>query len=371
MTLEVRIAGPGLDVTRSMAPGEPALILGRDADCGVCLPDPQRNVSRRHLSVWNEQDELHFHVLSEVNGIEMPFGEAPPGARGVLPEGQSLKLAEYTVTVERLPQRDGAEDPWAVFDRDASGIAPIPKDLEPLGAKPASQSRIEEDPFGDWGFETTFGPGGLGAGALESGGLAAAADFSAFFRGLGLEPQKIGALSEGELETVGRVVRALALGAVRVHAAASAAKQDIHAEDRTMLGVRGSGINPLKSPASDEDKLRYLFGGRAASVGFIGPERAVGEVIGELLAHEAATGVAVQEAIEGVLREFDPEALKAQLLGGGTKLFESARAWDAYSRYYQERREQLPRWARQLLDRYFAEAYLRETQLARRGPGAH
>ena len=69
MTLELHIAGPGLDVTRSLAAGEPALILGRDADCGVCLPDPQRNVSRRHLSVWNEGDELHFHVLSVVNGI--------------------------------------------------------------------------------------------------------------------------------------------------------------------------------------------------------------------------------------------------------------------------------------------------------------
>lgn len=368
MTIELHVVGPGLDVTRSLAAGDPALILGRDADCGVCLPDPQRNVSRRHLSVWNEGDELHFHVLSVVNGIEMPFGEAPPGARGVLPDGQSLKLAEYTVSARR--QAPAGDDPWAVFDRDASGIAPVPRDLSPVNVKPASQDRIEEDPFGDWGFETTFGPGGQGGAPLEAGALGAAQDLRPLYRGLGLEASRVGALSEGELETVGRVVRALALGVARLHAEVNQAKQDLHAEDRTMLGPRGSGINPLKSGASDEDMLRYLFGGRAASVGFIGPERAVAEVLGELLAHEGATGTAVREAVEGILREFDPETLKTKLLGGGARLFESARAWDAYVKHYEARREQLPEWARQLLDRHFAEAYLRETQHARqRGAG--
>ena len=369
MTVELHIAGPGLDVTRSLGPGDAPLVLGRDADCGVCLPDPQRNVSRRHLSVWNEQGELHFHVLSVVNGVEMPFGEAPPGARGVLPDGQSLKLAEYTVSVKHVAPAAG-DDPWAVFDRDASGIAPVPRDLASLNAKPASPDRIEEDPFGDWGFETTFGPGGQGGAALEAGTLGAAQDFSAFFRGLGLDARKVGALGEGELETVGRVVRALALGLARAHALVSDAKHELHAEDRTMLGPRGSGINPLKSGADDEDKLRYLFGGRAASVGFVGPERAVAEVLGELLTHEAATGVAVREAVQGILRDFDPETLKARLLGGGPKLFESARAWDAYAKHYEERREHLPEWARQLLDRHFAEAYLRESQCTRRETGS-
>src|SRR6478735_11957419 len=100
MALELRIAGPGLDVVRRLAAGDAELVLGRDADCTVCLPDPQRNVSRRHLALWVEAGELHFRVLSVVNGVEMPFGEAPPGARGVLPLGQTLKLAEYTVVAE-------------------------------------------------------------------------------------------------------------------------------------------------------------------------------------------------------------------------------------------------------------------------------
>ena len=84
MALELRIIGPGLEVSRRLEPGGPALIVGRDSDCAVCLPDPDRNVSRRHLSLWTESDELHFHVLSVVNGIDLADGERPPGTRGVL-----------------------------------------------------------------------------------------------------------------------------------------------------------------------------------------------------------------------------------------------------------------------------------------------
>lgn len=367
MSLQLHVAGPGLDVTRTLQPGDPALILGRDADCAICLPDPQRNVSRRHLSVWNEAGELHFHVLSVVNGVELASGEVPPGARGVLPSGQALKLAEYRLAVTgRVDAAAPAEDPWAVFDRDASGIAPVPPELQSMQARTGSRAGTEEDPFGDWGFETTFGPGGLAGEALEANALGAAKDFSAFFRGLGLDAARVGALSEGELEALGRLARQLALGLTQLHGAATRSKQDLNAEDRTMMGVRGAGINPLKSEAADDDKLRYLFGGRAASVGFIGPERAVGELLGDLLAHEQATRASVRATVEGVLREFDPESLKARLLAGGAKLFESARAWDAFSRHYQERRDELPQWAQQLLDRYFAEAYVRETQRLKR-----
>src|SRR3954447_21098527 len=102
MVLELRIAGPGLDGVRRLKAGEPQLVLGRDADCAICLPDPQRNVSRRHLSLWIDNGELNFRVLSVVNGVEMAFGEAPPGARGVLPPGQALKVGDYSVSVDAL-----------------------------------------------------------------------------------------------------------------------------------------------------------------------------------------------------------------------------------------------------------------------------
>lgn len=352
-TLELRVQGPGFDETRLLKPGEPELVLGRDADCAVCLPDPQRNVSRRHLAVWNLAGELHFRVLSVVNGVEMPFGEAPPGAKGVLPPGQVLKLAEYQVTVAEPSALAEEADPWAVFDRDASGIAPLHE------AARAPAGAVEDDPFGDWGFETTFGPGGSHGGGLQASKLGVPTDMAAFFRGLGLDPARVGPLSEGELETVGQLVRAAVMGVLELRQAAAGVTQDLHAEDRTLVATRET--NPLKSDWPLETKLQYLFGGRAASGGMVSPLKALQEVVRELLAHEQAAGLAARSAVQGTLDEFSPATLKSRLLGGGSKLFEAARAWDAYARYYAEQGEDMPLWVQRLLDKYFTAAYLRES----------
>jgi predicted component of type VI protein secretion system len=356
MALELRIAGPGLDVARRLEPGQPPLVLGRDAECAVCLPDPQRNVSRRHLSVWNEGNELHFHVLSVVNGVDMPFGEAPPGARGVLPIGQTLKIAEYSLTVEAAAGADKEDaDPWAALDKAASMTTPLR--VAPM--------KGEADPFGDWGFETTFGADMPGAGGLQASGLQMAEDISAFYRGLGLDPAKVGALSQGELEAIGRLVRQALVGVMDMHRTTAGLKKDLRAEDRTMLAPKEK--NPLKESGWDDDTvLQYLFGGRVASVGFIGPERAMRELMADLQIHEKATAAAARAAVEGTLAEFEPEALKGRLLGGGARLFESARAWDAFARHYGEQKgADAGAWAQRLMDKYFTEAYVRETVRAK------
>ena len=366
MAIELRIAGPGLDVVRRLEDGEPELVLGRDADCGVCLPDPQRNVSRRHLAMWLEGGELHFRVLSVVNGVEMPFGEAPPGARGVLPQGQTLKLAEYNVGAVAAPPDPPAQaDPWAVFDREDSraAAAAAGERAAPSGPGSSSPIPVEDDPFGEWGFETTFGPGGAGGGPLQAGALGPG-DIGAFQHGLGLDPQVLGALTQGELEAVGRMVRTLLLGVLDLHASAAGVKKDLRSEDRTMVAVKDN--NPLKTDWPQETKLRYLFGGRASGVGFINPERAVRELLVDLFAHNSASGAAARAALESTLKEFSPESLKTRLLGEGPKLFGATRAWDAYAKYYEEQAADMPRWTQRLLDKHFTEAYLRESLRIRR-----
>ncbi|MBA2672612.1 type VI secretion system-associated FHA domain protein [Ramlibacter sp.] len=360
-TLDVRIAGPGFDTVRRLQPETPPLVIGRDSECTVCLPDPERNVSRRHLSVWNQDGVLHFHVLSVVNGVEMPFGEAPPGARGVLPAGQVLKLAVYSLTAEPAAM-DAQEDPWSVFDHDNSGTSTT---------VPGTPPQAEADPFGEWGFESTFG--GTTAGrALEADKLAVAGDLTPFFRGMGLDPASIGALSEGEMETIGRLARDAMLGLRAMHALAEHDKQELSSEDRTMMAAPQSN-NPLQGSWPEEALMQYLFGGRAAGVGFMPPERAVRDAIGSLRLHEAATKAAIRALAEGLLREFEPDALKKRLLGSGARLFESARAWDAYTRYYEEQKHDLPAWVERMLGKYFTEAYVRESVRAKRGtrPGIH
>lgn len=373
MALDLHIAGPGLHVVRRMETGQPELVLGRNADCGVCLPDPQRNVSRRHLALWIDHGELNFRVLSVVNGVEMPFGQLPPGAHGVLAPGQTLKLAEYRIHAEatqQTPAQSPADvaDPWAVFNRNSAGSPPSAQAEDATLASAQTggftvPTSPEEDPFGEWGFGATFGPGPMGGGALDAGKLAPG-DLTSFFRGLGIEPATVGALSQGEIEAIGQMVRALALGIFELHASALGVKNELRSEDRTMVAARDN--NPLKTEWPLEDKLRYLFGGRATSGGLLGPERALRELLADLVVHNNASGVASRSALESTLKEFAPDALKARLLGEGTKLFEGTRAWDAYVKYYHELGRDMPLWTQRLLDKYFTQAYLRESLRIRR-----
>jgi predicted component of type VI protein secretion system len=366
--LELRISGPGLDVLRALKAGDPELVLGRDADCGVCLPDPQRNVSRRHLSLWLDNGELNFRVLSVVNGVEMPFGEAPPGARGVLPPGQTLKVGDYSVCAESVEPMEPAAappaDPWAVFEREGSGagtLSPVTSSAGRVPARDAPPARAEEDPFEEWEFEASLGPHlspRLAPRAAQAG------DLAAFFRGLGLDPASVGALGQGEVEGLGRLTRMLLLGVLQLYESGAAVKEQMHAEDRTMVAAKDN--NPLKTTWPEDTKLRYLFGGRAGSIGFPNPERALGELLLELLAHSGASASATRAALESTLKEFAPATLKTILQVGGAKLFEGARAWNAYCKYHARESQDLGRWAQRLLDRYYSEAYLRESARIKR-----
>lgn len=360
MALDLHISGPGLDVHRRLQPGEPPLVLGRDADCAVRLEDPERNVSRRHLSVWNEGDQLHFHVLSAVNGVDTAAGEVPPGARGVLGPRQVLGLSAYRLVVAPVvpaPVPVDA-DPWAEFEQQAAKLVPDGPETVPIGPE-------ADDPFGDWGFHSTFGPGSPG-GSLSADALQPAGDLGPFLRGLGLEGSS--GFAQGELETMGRLTRIAVQGLLQAVQDAAVARQEVPPEDRTQPEPRDP--NPLRRDIPMEAKLQYLFGGQAAAAGLLPPDRAVAQLVTELAAHQQATGEATRAAMRALLEEFDPEALKKRLLGGSPRIFESARAWDAFSRDYAERRAAADEWLGDLLDRHFARAYARALVRAKRNtPG--
>jgi predicted component of type VI protein secretion system len=358
MALDLHIAGPGFELTRRLESGEPALILGRDTDCTVCLPDPERNVSRRHLSVWNEGDQLHFHVLSVVNGVETMAGELPPGARGILPTGDVLALSAYRIAATPAALDNSADptDPWTEFERQAAQLVPDAS----LDTLPAV---VEDDPFGDWGFQSTFGPGSP-SGSLEAQDLALARDLAPFLAGLGLDASGRPPYTHGELETIGRMTRIALQGLLQAVHTAAVSRKEVRAEDRTIAEPRE--LNPLRMDTTLETKLFYLLGGQSASAGFMPPDRAVAQVATELTSHQQAMGEAVQEAVLGVLKEFDPEALKTRLLGSGARLFESARAWDAFVKDYAARKGDQGEWVQRLLERYFAQAYVRALMRVKR-----
>jgi predicted component of type VI protein secretion system len=201
-------------------------------------------------------------------------------------------------------------------------------------------------------------PDRLGPGGMQAG------DLTAFFRGLGLDPASIGVLGQGEAEALGRLVRMLMLGVLELDETGAAVKEEMRAEDRTM--VASGDNNPLKAAWPPGTKLHYVFGGRAASIGFPNPERALGELLLELLAHNGASARATRAVLESTLKEFALATLKTALQVDGAKLFAGARAWEAYCKYHAGESQDLARWTQRLLDRYYSEAYLRESARIKR-----
>jgi predicted component of type VI protein secretion system len=354
MALEVHVAGPGFEVTRRLEAGAPALIIGRDSDCAICLPDPERNISRRHLSVWNEEGQLHFHVLSVVNGVQAAGADLPPGARGVLPPGHAIAVAAFRVTAAAVPVAPPPApeflDTWARLQADAEQLT--------RGTPAAQEEAHEVDPFSDWAFHGNFAESAPAAASAASPG-----ELMPFFRGLGIDPGGPESLTHDELEAIGRMTRAALQGLLQAHQAAVELRQFLRADAEPSADTRE--LNPLRMDTALQPKLHYLFGGASAALG-VPPERALAQLASELPLHEQAIGEAVHELLRSVLAEFEPEAMKKRLLSGGGRLFESGRAWDAFAREYGERMAAQPDWVRHLLERHFARSYARALLRAKR-----
>ncbi len=378
MTLELQVLGPDLDKRKLVTEGDRELVLGRDRACDVYLPDPLRKVSRRHLAVSNVAGALHFRVLSLVNGVDLQAGEVLPGEQGVLPPGQEIRLGEYVLRFRQLP--GDATWPAVVSDSAAdkgpeSATAPMAVSATAHAhghfvAEPVPDT-AEDDPFGDWGFETGFSsdaghaPSQAALPQFVQG--ADTGDLKAFFRGMGLENDNLESLSSGELEGLGRLMRSALQGLLDLQRASAGVKRDLHAQDRTMVAVKDN--NPLGGDWPDDVKLRYLAAGKSPSVAYLSPERALSALLADLLTDQLAMAVAARSSIEGVLRELSPVALKTRLLGADAKLFERARMWSAFVRHHDEKSKNPGVWAQSMLDKHFAEAFVRESDRIKRETG--
>src|SRR5207253_4748395 len=136
-------------------------------------------------------------------------------------------------------------DPWAEFEREVAHLVPD---------GPATVPVVEaDDPFGEWGFQSTFGPGTPGGG-LGAGDPQPATDLQSFLRGLGVEEQ--GSFTRGELEVIGRATRIALQGLLQAAQAAASAREELRSEDRIVAEPRE--VNPLRTDSSVETKLRYL-----------------------------------------------------------------------------------------------------------------
>ena len=127
MPVLLRVEGPSLNRELLLDDGAAALTVGRDPAATLHLPDPERALSRRHLSIAAAGGGVRVTVLSSVNGATTSQGELAPGQTAQLAVGERVALGPYTIRIEPASGRaapavvggvaPGVDDPFAALAR--------------------------------------------------------------------------------------------------------------------------------------------------------------------------------------------------------------------------------------------------------------
>jgi type VI secretion system FHA domain protein len=403
----LHFSGPSFDQTIALKPMTPAVVVGRDPEAAVYLPDTERLISRRHLSIEWAEEGARIQVLS-ANGINTDRGDYFAGDEVVLGDGESGRVGPFTLVVSAHDDAGDAtsfagmgtrpvpagpvtrsaaieaqppKDPWADLVQD---YAPPAEAATPPRARVARQA---EDPFSSstsWHIDDGGAFGATGAftasGAFESADQqttpldsplpvpAASPErfaLQSLCRGLGVE------LPAGQMnfdwERFGIHVRQVVECLGEHLDTRIVARRDLKAEDRTMIGARQA--NPLKAGMQPKELLQYLLLLPDGAGGFIPPRQALEEVAADAQAHETASRSAARSLAEGAIKDFDPSRLRGALLKGKLSIgsvVDNARLWDLYAAHYDKNAERLPAWVDHVFNRHYMAGYLRELERLRR-----
>lgn len=363
------------------APGSTGGGLGASS---LLRPSPMEQAPR--LAV----DHVHDFNLPVSAGFLQPAPAAAP-----------LDLDPLAaLAASQAPQPAPSRDPWADLPAEwlspPSTPAPQPHAPTPTAMEhPHPTPAVHEDPFSSsTSWRVDLGDGSIDpfshsfvgdpsadvftaptpapaeasapAAADSRGGPAADEALAALCKGLGLGASRPQQLSAREWEEMGASVRMIVQGLTELMNVRAELKKELRAVDRTMLGAQEN--NPLKTGMEPGELLHYLLFMPAGAAGYMPVKAALEEAIGDLRGHEFASVAAVRAAVEGSIREFDPQKLRTALLKGrkSIALVDNARLWDLYSTFYEKKREHMADWLEQMFNRHFMPTYSRETERLRR-----
>lgn len=360
--LTLSITGPGMDARCVLAEGEPELSIGRDAGCDIALPDPLMNISRKHLSLWLESHDLHFRVLSVVNGVTLSGNSVEAGGVGIFKPEDTLQLGDYILRIVHVQvQKITAKtvDPWDVLEEYA---APATNPLADAGVG---------DPFDDWlenrplptSGDTPTSPS-LSDPQHPTADSPASHNLQALLSGLGLDLDHVAHYTPAQSFALGQLLRQAVQGLIELHENNLSIRPSATSNDRTMLVATEE--NPLTLAADLQAKLHYLFTAHSGRGAFMRPEKALNDLLGALHTHDKATRKAIHTLATGCIKEFAPDRIK-ELIESDKKtssLFPVTRMWAAYARYYEDRQKEIDGWADQLVQKHFAGTYIRQTSAA-------
>jgi type VI secretion system FHA domain protein len=160
-----------------------------------------------------------------------------------------------------------------------------------------------------------------------------APSLDAFFRGAGLEPQRLDDKQAGEvLHRLGQIMREVVLGV----------SENLHlrAEQKTLLRLPTTTIqphnnNPLKFSASVEEALSNLLFRDSAQ--YLSAVDAVRETFGDIKHHQQHLLAAMRAAVVDYVNRLDPEELESKV-GRGNALISAAnklKYWDLFKDLFQ------------------------------------
>ncbi len=146
LTLE---QGPRSQVVRQTRLDEGDLVIGRSADAGWQIDDPDMFVSRAHCKISGGRDG-YFVTDTSSSGLFIDDSDSPlgPGKSARLQSGMRLRLGDYVLYVEVQPSAGHTSIGQAPIANHSAPARPSPQPRTPpsIGGDDFFSAKVEEEP---------------------------------------------------------------------------------------------------------------------------------------------------------------------------------------------------------------------------------
>ncbi|PBC03476.1 type VI secretion system-associated FHA domain protein TagH [Mesorhizobium sp. WSM3860] len=144
LTLE---QGPRSQVVRQTRLDEGELVIGRSADAGWQIEDPDMFVSRAHCKISGGRDG-YFVTDTSSSGLFIDDSDSPlgTGRSARLQSGMRLRLGDYVLYVEVQPSASQTSVGQVANHSAAAWSAPQPRSSPSIGGDDFFSAKVEEEP---------------------------------------------------------------------------------------------------------------------------------------------------------------------------------------------------------------------------------